>query len=309
MEKNNEQQELDLFSLLEKTGNFLYGILKKIAGFFGYLLQLTFRYYYVFFLFMFAAAAYSYYVTHGARRLYKAEFRVILNDGDLNTYSEIISSLNRYLENRDSERFDDLLQIPPQERGKVGGIFHSVVEGQDSVVKNTIIGITVGISSPEVFPTIEKALIDYFKRNDHFNSLNAVRIASLKERERILEKDIAAIDSLQKIEYFQKTNESVIKVDQKMILKTEKQMFYADKLKLLEEKEAVSKELATQPEVVTVVSEFLPSLKPYVSMRHVIVKYVLAAFLLFLFLALLWDNRKSIISYLRKKDTDLKTDA
>jgi len=306
MEKNNEQQELDLFSLLGKIVNSLYYTLKKIAGFLGYLLQLTFRYYYVFFLFMFAAAAYSYYATHGDRRVYKAEFRVMLNDGDLNTYSEIIKSLDRYLKNKDSERFDNILQMPPQERGKVSALFYSVVEEKDTIVMNTTIGITLGMSDPEVFPTVEKALIDYFKKNPHFDALNTVRIASLKERERILEKDIAEIDSLQKIEYFQKTNESVIKLDQnkldqKLILKTEKQMFYVDKLELLKEKEAVSKELATQSEVVTVVSEFPPSLRPFVAMRHVIVKYALIALALFLSLALLWDNRKPIIGYLRKE--------
>ncbi len=250
---------------------------------------------------MFAAVAYSYYMTHGDRRAYKAEFRVILNDGDLNTYSEIINSLNRYLRNEDSERFDNILQMPPEKRGKVGTVFYSVVEEKDTVIMNTSIGITFFMSNPDVFPVVKKAMIDYFKKNEHFSSLNAVRIASLKERERILEKDIAEIDSLQKIEYFQKTNESAVKLDQNLILKTEKQMFYTDKLELMKEKEAVSKELAIQSEVVTVISEFLPSLKPAVTMRDVIVKYVFIAFLLFLFFVLLWDNRNPIIVYLRKK--------
>ncbi len=301
MEKNNEQQELDLFSLLGKIVNFLYDILRKIGGFCGYLLRVTFKYYYVFLLFMFAALAYSYYSTHGARRIYKAEFTLSLNDGDTNLYSEMITSLNNYLAYEDPDRFDDMLKIPSAAKGKVCTIYNQIIEDQDTTTLNTTTVITVVMNNPDAFPAIKDALIAYFKNNEHLKSLNSIRITSLKERERIFEKDIAAIDSLQKIEYFQKTKEAGVKMDQKLVFNTEKQMFYGDKLNLLKEKEAVAKELAAKSEIVTLINEFPSSKKPFIAMRHVILKNVLIAFSLFLFLLLLWDNRKPIISYLQKK--------
>ena len=297
MEKNNEQQELDLFSLLRSTFNFLCNILKQIAGFFGYLLRVTVKYYLLFLLSIFVAVAYSYYSTHGSRRVYRAEFTLSLNDGNLNLYSEMMTSLNRYLAGKDPDGFDNILQIPSAERGKVCAIGNRVVE--DSTRLKMVIAVL--LNDPDAFPVVEKALIDYFKNNDYLKSLNVVRIASLKEREKLFGKDIAEIDSLQKIEYFQKTNETGVKLDQKLVFKTDKQMFYTDKLNLLAEKEAVTKELTAKSEIVSLVNEFPPGTRPFVTLPDIIVKNIVIAFLLFLFLSLLWDNRKPIIDYLRKK--------
>jgi len=299
MERNNERQELDLLSLLQKLFNFLYHILKRIAGFGGYLLQITFRYYYLFLIFMLVAVAYSYYSTHGPRRVYEAKFTLSMNDGDSNLYSEMISSLNCYLSDEDPVGFANALQIPLTEGGKVCAVgSRFIIEPQDSTLRIVIATI---VSDPNVFPAIKTALIDYFKNNEYLRSLNLVRIASLKERERLFKKDIAEIDSLQKIEYFQKTNEAGVKLDQKLVFKTDKQMFYSDKLSLLEQKEAVTKELTAKSEVVNLISEFPPSTKPFVTMRDEVVKYTAIAFLLFFFLCLFLDNRKQVIDYLRKK--------
>ena len=299
MEKNNEQQELDLFSLLRTIFNFLCNILKQIAGFCGYLLRVVFKYYYLFLIFILAAVAYSYYRTQGPFKIYEAKFTLSINDGDTDLYSEMISSLNRYLLDGDSGRLSSILQISPAEGAKMRAIGNRfVMEPQDSTLR---IVIAVIIKDPIVFPTIKKALIDYFNNNDYLKSLNSVRIASLKEREKLFEKDIAEIDSLQKIEYFQKTNEIDVKLDQKLVLKTNKPMFYSDKLNLLKQKEAVTKELTAKSEVVNLINEFPPSRKPFITMRDVIKKNIAIAFLLSFFLALFLDNWKPIINYLRKK--------
>ena len=299
MEKNNEQQELDLFSLIRKTSNFSYNVFKKITRLCGYSLRISFKYYYVYLIFILAAVAYSYYKTQGPFKIYESRFSLSINDGDSDLYSEMISSLNRYLLDGDSGSLSSILQISPAEGGKVQAIGNRfVTEPQDSTSR---IVIAVILKDPNAFPAIEKALIDYFNNNDYLKSLNLVRVASLKEREKLLEKDIAEIDSLQKIEFFQKTNEMEVKLDQKLVLKTNKPMFYSDKLILLKQKEAVTKELTAKSEIVNLINEFPPSKKPFITMRDVIKKNIAIAFLLSFFFSLCWDNRKSIIDYLRKK--------
>ena len=300
MGKNNEQQELDLFLLLQKIVDFSYNILKKMAGFCGYLLRIVFKYYYLFLIFILAAVAYSYYKTQGPFKTYEAKFTLSINDGSPDLYLEMTSSLNRYLLDEDPHGLDRILQIPKEEGGNVCGIGNLViVEPRDSSSLRIILAVI--IKDPNTFPTVKKALIDYFNNNDYLKSLNSVRIASLKEREKLLEKDIAEIDSLQRIEYFQKTNEVDVKLDPKLVLKTNKTMFYSDKLILLKQKEAVTKELTAKSEIVNLINEFPPSKKPFVTIRNVIVKNITISFLLSLLLSLFWDNRKLIIDYLRKK--------
>ena len=300
MEKNNEQQELDLFSLLREIFNFLYGVLKKIARFCGYLLRLSFKYYYLLFIFILATVSYSYYSTHGDRRMYKGEITLAINDGDADLYKGMISSLNRYLSERDPAGLDSALQIPQAERGKIRFFgSHFTEDPQDTTASRAIIAI--GMSNPKAFPAIKNALLDFFERNDYLKSLNSARITSLKEQERVFEKDIAEIDSLQKIEYFKKRNEVEVRQEQNLIFKTEKQMFYQHKSKLLEQKEAVSKELNAKSGVVSVMSEFPPSSQPYLTWRDRIKKDVMKGFLCFLLFSILLDKRKPIINYLRQK--------
>ena len=239
MEKNNEQQELDLFSLLRKIVDFSGNILKKIAGFCGYLLRISFRYYYICLIFLLAAVAYSYYRTSGPRKTYRGELTLGLNDGDVKIYSGMLSSLNRYLLDLDPDGLDRVLQMPEEERGKIGAIDDRFIAvDRDSTIWQAV--ITVIMSDPDAFPVIKNALVDHFNNNEYLRSINLARIASLKEQERLLEKDIAEIDSLQKIEYFQgASNEAKILLDQKIVFKTDKQMFYNDKLRLLKQKETL----------------------------------------------------------------------
>ncbi len=299
MEKNNGQQEMDLLLLIRKIFDFSCNVFKKIAGFFGYLLQIIFRYYYLFLIFILAAVAYSYYKTHGHFRVYRAEFTLSINDGDSDLYKEMVSSLSNYLKDEDPSALASALKMDPAEGGKICAIgIRCDIEPIDSTSRAVL---AVIMTDPAIFPALENAIIDYFNNNIYLKSLNSARIASLKEHEKLLEKDIAEIDSLQKIEYFQKTGEIGFKLDQKLLIKADKQMFYSDKLDLLKEKEAVSKELAAKPDVVSLVSEFAPSTKPFIRMSDVIVLNIIIAFLCFLAVAISWENRKSIISYLKKK--------
>jgi hypothetical protein len=278
----------------------LYRLLKKIAEFCGYLLRLSFRYYYLLFAFILAAIAYSYYTTQDSYKTYAGEITLILNDGDVTLYEGIISSLNRYINKGDPEQLDDLLQIPPEKRLKIRSFDASFMEDpQDSTASRAVISICM--SDPDAFPAIKNALIDYFERNEYLKSLNSARIASLREQERVFEKDIAEIDSLQKIEYFQRMNEVVFKQERNLLFKTEKQMFFEPKLKLFERKEKVSKKLNARPGVVTVMSAFPPSSAPSLPFRKKVKQDVAIGFLFFFLLAIFLDKRKPIIGYLREK--------
>jgi len=282
MEKNNEQQELDLFSLLQRVG----GLFKKVAEFLGYLLRLSFRYFYLPLIFVLATGVYSYHQA-SSHKTYRANLVLSLNDGNMDAYKEILISLKRYLKDRDRGGLDNLLQIPQEARNEIHSIVSRIdINPQDSTELQ--LAITVFIGNPNAFPAIQQALIAFLNNNEYLKSLNSVRIASLKERERLLEKDIVEIDSLQRIEYFQRSSgEQSVQLNQQLVFKTDKQMFYTDKLELMERKEAVTKALSAKSEVVSLISTFPASSEPFITIRDVIVKNIIIAFLVALLLALL----------------------
>jgi len=296
MENNREHQEMDLLTLLRKLFDFLYRILKKVAHFFGHLLQLTFKYKYIFFTIVAITAAYAYYCVETGKT-YEARLILELNDGDSDFYSGTITSLNHYFEDEDPVGIASTLQLPDKYVGKLAYIGSSFsINPIDSVLSRAEISLI--LTDRQTFPVIKKAFVDYFKRNEYLKSLNAQRLAFLETTNSLIEKDIAEIDSLSQIEYFQKKNNEAT-LSEGLVLKTGKQLFYSDKLILLEQKDKVTKELAVKSEILTILSEFEPTKKPMTTFLKLSVKHGIISLISFLLLALLWDNRKCIINYLR----------
>ena len=288
MGNNNERQEIDLLTLIHKTFDFSYRMLKKIAGFFGHLLQLTFKYKYVFLGVVAVMLAYAYYTYSKTKETYNACVVLELNDGDANFYTKEIASINRT---------PSVLHLSKEYAKKFINVGISFSENSNDTTALRA-EFTIGLTDPEAFPVMKNALIDYFNRNEYLKSLNASRLAALNANYNRLEKDIAEADSLIKVDYFQKSTQGLILSD-KLIVQPEIHLFYSDKLVLVFYKNQTAKELAVKSGIITVLSEFQPTVNPASSFRILAIKYEIAAFILFLLFAILWDNRKCILNYLR----------
>ena len=306
MEDNNEKQELDLFTLLQKIWGFLYDIFKKVIGFCGYLLQIVFKYKYLFLLVFAGVVAYSFYSTQGPRKIYGGQFTSRLNDGDSDIYKGILQSLNQYLTDKDVKGLAEVLQIPVEQACKISHFgFNFTSEPADTTRTYTLpirkrASIAILTTDMEAFPALKEILINHFKKNEYLMSLNNVRINSLQEKVRILEKEIATIDSLQKIVYFQNAYNQDIKLEQGLRIRTDKQMFYQDKLMLAKEKEEITNELAQNHDLITVIAESSPTKKSVNRFTGELKKYGIGAFLLSFIIFLFWEHRKAILSYLKR---------
>ena len=305
MEDNKEKQELDLFVLFQKIWDFLYKIFKKGIGLCGYLLQICYKYKYLFLLVIAAVAAYSYYATQGPRKVYSGQFLSRLNDGDSDIYRGILQSLNKYLDDEDLKGLADALQIPVEKAGKIAYFgFNFALEPVDTTKTTTLPArkrafISIGTVDINAFPELKEILINHFKKNEYLISFNNTRIISLKEKERILEKEIATLDSLQKVVYFQNAVNHEIKLEQGLRIITDKQMFYHDKLMLLKEKEEITNELAQNPEIMTIISESSPTKKAVNTFIGEFKKFGPLAFLLSFIIFLFWEHRRTVLGYLR----------
>jgi hypothetical protein len=324
MEEKNEKQELDLIILLQKIVDFIILIIKKIVGSFGYLLQLTYKYRYVFLLFIVAAIAFAIYKTTGDRKIYKSEFIFELNDGDSFLYSEIVNNLNQYLDDRDYTGLAQILNTPVDNTKKISFLkpYFMIDLNNDSIIdlidyeseynpsdtlntraSNRIV-ISAGVKNTAFSPELKDLLMNYFNRNKYLVSINESRLNQLREKEIFYEQNIREIDSLQRIEYFEKKNSPEVRMEQSqngVLMNTNKQMFYKDKIKILKEKEIISKELASNADIIKVIMESQPTSKSIYSFSKTALKYVGIAVGLFFILILLFDFRGNIMAYLRNE--------
>ena len=321
MEENKEQQELNLLTVFQKVFSIFFQVIKVVVKFVGYLLQLGYRYKYIFLVFIALAIAYSVYTTQSDRKVYKADFILDVNDGDSFLYSEMIKSLNQYLKDDDPKALVSVLQIPVEKTSKLSFLksYFMIDMNKDSIpdvidydnkylpsdtvnvrIQDKIV-VSMGMRDIAMYQDVENAIVDYFKRNPYLISLHEARIKSLQEKEKLYDKNIVELDSLQRIEYFQKTNIPELKMDPKLVFKTDKQMFYHDKLNLLKQKEEIVKELTSKQDIVSVVSRFEPTKKPVNSFAKEFTINIIFALVGCLILSLYWENRKRIITYLRKE--------
>jgi hypothetical protein len=324
MEEKSEKQELDLLILFQKIFNFFFLIIKKIVEFFGYLLRLIYRYKYIFLLFIIVAIAISIYKTTGDRKMYKAEIILKVNDGDSFLFSEMINNLNQYIKDNDFTGLARILNTSVENTKKISFLkpYFMIDLNNDSTVdlidydnkyelSDTVnirvsdrIVVSSGIKDINIFPELKKILLDYFNSSKYLVLLNDNRLSQLKEKELFYDRNIRELDSLQRIEYFEKkSNRPEVKMDQTgLLMYSEKQMFYKDKMKILQEKEKVSKELTENSEIVKVIIESQPSSKSINSLSKTFLQYISIFTVLFFIVIILFQNRKCIINYLKNEE-------
>lgn len=315
-----ENKEMDIFTVLYKFGKGLCSFLKRIGQCLGKMLQLTYRYKVLFACFTIAAVAYGFYETTGDRRIYRGDMTISINDGDAFQYAELANSLDQYVKDLDHDGLAQALHIPNEIAEEVRFIkpYFQIDMNNDSTCdfvdfENTFapsdtcnirlrtgLVISVGMNSTDHYEEMETAIMDFFFDNQYFQDLNMARIAYLSDFKASLENDFRQIDSLQKIEYFQK-HENGVNLTKELKINTDKQMFYYNKVDILNKKREIAMELAADQDIAVVTSKFQPTKKPVNRKSVAIGKNVTYAYLLFLMLAFALKNKKEIMDYLKEK--------
>jgi len=148
---------------------------------------------------------------------------------------------------------------------------------------------------------IREGLIKYAQKNPLAETANSQRIKRLNELIFRANIDIAELDSLQKVKYFEETRSRISEAGQIVLLQEQEvQMFYKEIQNLYYQKQAMESELALYPEVISVISDFLPSTTRINSTLHYSKITVPVSFFLAIFLLLLFKNRKKIVEVLNR---------
>lgn len=315
----NNKQEIDLLDLLNNMCCSIKGAAIWLAKTLGNTLRLTYSYKWLFILCMAFGLGWAIYETSGPRTMYRGDLTLRLNCGNLSLYSEQIEQLNKFIKNKDTEGLAEALNINTQQATKIGFIktYYFVAPNKDSSSsfvdyyqkydagdtlntrqKDKIV-ISIGLRDRRLYPAMQKVITSYFNQNQYLQSLNNTHRKNLMEQEQAIELDLNRLDSLQRIEFFNKKNSDLYLTDRTTIRSGQRDLYYNDKQQLMRMKKLMETDLSTGDGVVSIISPFHPTAKAYVGICKALPCRLAEVYLMFVLLALLLKYRKQIINYLK----------
>ncbi len=326
--ENENNQEMNIFSMTSRLGRAIYGVIKWILSILGYILRAAYQYKLLFLIFALLAVGFSLYESREDNRTYEGYLHLKLNDGESVLYQALVRDLNEYAKESDVEGLAQELDVPQDLAGRIVKLdaHHVIDKYRDTTVdyidyKNRVpLGDTVDFAVPdqlvisarvkgiEEFAQLEDALKKYFSKNDYLVSLNIARIKLQEEKEWMFHNALMNIDSLQKVEYFKNNNGAncleFSSINEKKasvpFIKAKKQMFYDDMQKLFDITGKIEEDMSANLDVVTVLSSFHPAKAAVNSFPKLVVVNGLIALALFMVVAMIWRNKKKIHQYLSK---------
>ena len=326
--ENENNQEMNIFSMTSRLGRAIYGVIKWILSILGYILRAAYQYKLLFLVFALLAVGFSLYESREDNRTYEGYLHLKLNDGESVLYQALVRDLNEYAKEADVEGLAKELDVSAELAARVVKLdaHHVIDKYRDTTVdyidyKNRVpLGDTVDFAVPdqlvisarvkgiEEFAQLEDALKKYFSKNDYLVSLNIARIKLQEEKEWMFHNALMNIDSLQKVEYFKNNNGAncleFSSINEKKanvpFVKAKKQMFYDDMQKLFDITGKIEEDMSANLDVVTVLSDFHPVKAPVNSFLKLLLCNGLLALALFVIVAMIWRNKKKIHQYLGK---------
>ncbi len=127
------------------------------------------------------------------------------------------------------------------------------------VIANDRVYIQVEVYDNKSFKSIKQGLFNYFSKNEYFERLYHFYIDNLKELILFNKNEIAKLDSLQNVDYFQNNSREFSRSTNSQLMflsEKEKQMYYKDKADLVRKNQDLKKELQLAYAPLTVIKGF-----------------------------------------------------
>ncbi len=186
-------------------------------------------------------------------------------------------------------------------------ITNKYIRGDSAKASQVVPGyfyINASVYSDKVLPYIKKGIMNIIENNVYVKRYNDDRFVRVNEAVATLTTQINLLDSLQKVDYFDRERRQSIKAGAGPLMvlsEKDQKLYHADILTLTEQRRALESSLILDPNPVTLVkdfSEMQSPVKSFVSYAKPIVSTVLLAGLAFL---IIWDNRKKIFQLINEK--------
>ncbi|MDR2358521.1 MAG: hypothetical protein LBD87_01805 [Prevotellaceae bacterium] len=317
--KNNAGQEIDLWEILRKFGCWIAKIISAVFIFF-------FRKSIWLACFVFAGIAIGFLLYASHKPYYSSHMLVRANVADNFFYVNLINE-ELSLENiRTPLEWVRKLTIPASIAKQIYSIRacygvdinkdglpdiidedHKYISSRDSSKVAKILHgsfyINVWAYSHEVLPHIRQNLLNFINKNEYVQQHNVRRIEEINEQISYLNQQINRFDSLQRYEYFQKSDtKKAVGSGQLLVLNEIPQPLYHGELIGLNN-QVISRYTTLQlySDPVTVVQEFAETFRRKNNFLFYVKPLAIYSFLVGLVFIIIWDYRKQLWKLYRGK--------
>ncbi|MDX9694824.1 MAG: hypothetical protein RBT49_03440 [Bacteroidales bacterium] len=313
-----EQQrndEIDLIELFQKMGTGIKNMFNKLIGLINSFFIFLIRKSVWLITFIILGFIVSYMLFTMTKRYYTSEMTARSNSMNNTVIVNSINLLNDLFISTNYSALSEYLQLTETQAKNIKSInaYYGIDINKDGIAdfvdyKNSynpkdttqkrlgnVFYLQISVFDESVFPILKNSIKSYINNNPFVIENNNLRINQAENQIAILRAEIAKLDSLQNVQYFEipKTQKSN---NNQMIVLNEKdiKLFHEDKIKLNTKILELEKDLAINPDPITVIQDFAQLSKTQNPITKFIKIWVPIFFVLGLICALLWQYRKKI---------------
>ncbi|MGE0088135.1 MAG: hypothetical protein AB7S50_01510 [Bacteroidales bacterium] len=313
--EQHRNDEIDLIELFQKMGNGIKNLFNKlislINSFFIFLIRKSIW----LIAFIILGVIVSYLLFTMTKRYYTSEMTAKSNSMNNTVIVNSINLLNDLFISGNYSALSEYLQLTKSQAKSIKSInaFYGIDLNKDEIsdfvdYKNTFLPkdtnqvrlddvfyLQISVYDESVFPVLKNSIKNYISNNPYVLENNNIRIQQAHNQIEMLKKEIAKLDSLQNVQYFeipktQKANNN------QMIVLNEKDMklYHVEKLRLNTQILDLEKDLSINPDPITVIQDFTQLSKTENPITIYIKIWVPIFFLLGIICSLIWQYRKRI---------------
>lgn len=172
---------------------------------------------------------------------------------------------------------------------------------QDTTVKkvSNYFYLKLDVYSDVVFPNVAKTLKEYLGKNEFLERENEIIVTQRQELLKEVKKQVAMLDSFQRVEYFEKGRQGYGSENLFMLGDKGQQLYHQDYISLYNQQLKLEKEVDLySDDIITVIQDFPPLTSPANSFSSYLKKHLWRFIVLSIVCAIVWDNRKFLLSHM-----------
>lgn len=277
MSEEKKAREIDLLDLFKSIGR---GISNAINGFGNIILwniRTAVKYYWLLLAFCLIGVVIGVYTFINFEPAYQAE--MVLRSNTIPTH-EMVPYVNQ-LANADFDKekidFAAIFNLDTSEVKDIVAVeaFYYVDLNKDGILdyvdydekfnaKDTThvldekqLQVRATIKTPVQFNIMSDAIVNYIERNKHFQRANKARIEKVSKLVTTLDRELYLIDSLERKRFFDTEQSAHLEFGKSLVVGDGKQqLFYYDKMRIIQEINKKKDDILINPEIVSIVSPF-----------------------------------------------------
>lgn len=179
-----------------------------------------------------------------------------------------------------------------------------LIKKEGTAVVSDVFGVEVRSKDSSTIRLWGDAIVNYFTNNPYVHKENQMRLSGLRHNINVIQDEIAKLDSLRNIEYFENSRKSIPVNDQPtamaMLFRKQPHLIYKDIIELNEKMLGYQNVLDYSSEPIEVISPMSLNATSLTDWRLTYKKYVFMSVLITYCLLLMCTYRKEIIAFIKK---------